>query len=66
MTICIQHEAGTFYTSGYDSVTAVVNAIESGAEIDVWWFDQKGSRYRETMWFATEHLVGVRTERDDG
>lgn len=64
MTLCIIHESGTFWTQG-DDVTSVVNMIESGTPVDVWWFVGHGQRYRETMWFDPEHLIAVRTESDD-
>ena len=66
MSICIIHDAGNYWTNEYENVKDVVNAIESGAEIKVWWFQTHGQRYSETMWFDPEGLQEVRTENDDG
>ena len=65
MTICIIHEAGTFYTYA-DDVLSVLNAIESGAIIETWWVTSNGQRFKEDCWFDPDKLLAVRTERDDG
>ena len=64
-TLCIQHESGTFYTTATD-VNTIVNTIQGGGLLDVWWFASTGQRFSETMWFNPEALHSVRTERDDG
>lgn len=64
VTVCIMHDAGQYFTHA-DSVEAVLNAIESGAVLKVWWVMAHGQRCTEAMWFDPERVQAIRTESDD-
>lgn len=65
MTICIIHDAGTYYTNA-ENVREVLEQVRGGFSVPVWWFAGNGQRFSEDMYFVEDHLIAVRTERDDG